>query len=305
MADPDQKLLLHPMRVVIRKTGLTPDLLRAWERRYAVVTPIRSAGGQRLYSGEDIERLALLKRATDRGRNIGQIAGLSQEELRGLIQEDRPAGAGAGAGVLQECLRAIERMDDAALETALRRAALTLPLQTLTDDIVAPLAIEIGSRWHAGTLQTSHEHLATAVIRRVLFWAASTADPGPDAPTMVVSTPSGQRHELGALLALTTAAASGWRVVYLGPDLPAVDLADAVRRTGATVLALSLVFPSEDQTTIDELLTLREHLGTGVTIIAGGKAVDAYGKTLEQIGALRCHDMQSLRDTLDTLIPSP
>jgi methanogenic corrinoid protein MtbC1 len=196
-------------------------------------------------------------------------------------------------------------MDDAALETALRRAALTLSLQALTDDIVAPLTIEVGSRWHAGTLQPSQEHLATAVIRRVLFWAASTADPGPDAPTVVVSTPSGQRHELGALLALTTAAASGWRVVYLGPDLPAADLADAVRRTGATVLALSLVFPSEDQTTIDELLTLREHLGSAVTIIAGGKAVDAYGRTLERIGAIRCRDMQSLRDTLDTLIPSP
>jgi DNA-binding transcriptional MerR regulator/methylmalonyl-CoA mutase cobalamin-binding subunit len=291
------------MRVVTRKTGLTPDLLRAWEKRYNVVAPTRSGGGQRLYSTEDVERLALLKHATDRGRNIGQIAHLSPAELRDLIREDQPTGATVGIVVRQECMGAIERMDDAGLETVLRRAALNLSLQALTDYIVAPLTIEIGSRWHAGTLQPSQEHLATAIIRRVLFWAASTADPGPNAPTLVVSTPSGQRHELGALLAMTTAAASGWRVVYLGPDLPAADLADAVTRTGATVLALSLVYPGDNPATADELLALRKHLGPAVTIIAGGGAVNAYGRTLDEIGAIRCANMEALRTALTTLAP--
>ncbi|MEQ9569536.1 MAG: MerR family transcriptional regulator, partial [Longimicrobiales bacterium] len=87
----------HPIRVVASRTGLTPTLLRAWERRYGVVEPGRSDGGQRLYSDDDIERLVLLKRATDAGRAIRLVADLTVDELRDLVQEDRSARAPAQA----------------------------------------------------------------------------------------------------------------------------------------------------------------------------------------------------------------
>lgn len=293
----------HPMRVVIRKTGLTPDLLRAWEKRYQVVTPSRSAGGQRLYTTADVERLTLLKRATDLGRTIGRIAHLSAVELRELIKEDLPVSGSRSEAIRRDCFTAIERMDGPGLEALLRRAAVNLPLASLTDEVLAPLMVEVGDRWHAGTLRPAQEHLATATIRRVLFWAADAAAPPPGAPTLVVSTPSGQRHELGALLALATAAAAGWRVVYLGPDLPAADLADALRRTGASVLALSLVFPAGDGALAEELLTLRRLAAPGTTIIAGGKAVDAYAPALDRVGAIRCSSLDAFRATLGTLAP--
>src|SRR5512145_2591390 len=81
----------HPMRVVTRRTGLSADMLRAWERRHEVVTPSRSANGRRLYSDTDIERLGLLYRATLAGRSIGQVAGLSTAQLAALVRKDAEA----------------------------------------------------------------------------------------------------------------------------------------------------------------------------------------------------------------------
>src|SRR6185503_7274753 len=85
----------HPMRVVTRRTGLSADLLRAWERRYKVVKPSRSEGGQRLYSDADIERLRLLYRATLDGRRLGQVAELSPQDLSALVRHDAQADAAA------------------------------------------------------------------------------------------------------------------------------------------------------------------------------------------------------------------
>src|SRR6188472_3975547 len=82
---------LHPMRLVAVRTGLTPDLLRAWEKRYGAVAPVRSSGGQRLYSDADVERLSLLARAVEGGRAIGQIANLPLDELQGIVERDARA----------------------------------------------------------------------------------------------------------------------------------------------------------------------------------------------------------------------
>lgn len=288
------------MKVVVRKTGLTPDVLRIWEKRYGVVAPVRSPGGQRLYSTADVERLGLLKRATDLGRSIGRIARLSPEELRRLIAEDQPVAAGGGGAIRHDALAAIERMDGEALEALLRRAAMTASLTALTDEIVGPLLLEVGERWHAGTLRPSQEHLATAVIRRVLFWAVEAGAPPAGAPAVVVSTPAGQRHELGALLSLAAATAAGWRGIYLGPDLPAAELADAQSRTGAQVLALSLVHPAADDAVARELLELRR-LAPRTTILAGGRAAASYAATLERIGAVTCPDLAGFREALKGL----
>src|SRR6188768_2142134 len=82
---------VHPMRLVAARTGLTPDLLRAWEKRYGAVAPVRSSGGQRLYSDADVERLSLLARAVEGGRAIGQIANLPLDELQGIVERDARA----------------------------------------------------------------------------------------------------------------------------------------------------------------------------------------------------------------------
>ena len=282
------------MRVVSLRTGLTPDLLRAWEKRYGAVSPSRSSGGQRHYTDADIERLLLLVRATKAGRQIGQVASLGNEELNAIIASDEraarinaapPPDGPAVESFLSTALIAVEDFDGQRLEQTLRSAALRLPADDVLDQVIGPLLFTIGSLWHQGLLLPANEHLATTTIRRVLGWMSDLAVPGSDAPVVVVGTPANQLHELGAMLAATTASSNGWRVVYLGANLPADELARAARYAKADALALSLVYPTDDGAIPGELRRLRAELPKGTALVVGGSGASAYAETLREIAA--------------------
>ena len=144
------------MRLVAVRTGLTPDLLRAWEKRYGAVAPVRSPGGQRLYSDADVERLLLLARAVQGGRAIGQIAKLPLIELQGIVASDARArqtspasvtAAESGESTQPDAPAAVYRFDPAELESTLRGAALRLGLDEMLDGVIGPLLLTIGARW--------------------------------------------------------------------------------------------------------------------------------------------------------------
>jgi methanogenic corrinoid protein MtbC1 len=308
----------HPMRVVTRRTGLSADLLRAWERRYAVVAPARSPGGRRLYSDADIARLRLLYRATLAGRSIGQVADLPTGALAALARQDAGADAEAGLGsrgtlptvpgtstaathFLDDSFRAIERLNATALDAVLRRAAVALPATTLIDAVVVPLLEGVGTRWRQGTLRPVHGHLASAVLRRVLDRVAESASSPFATANLVVATPTGQAHEFGALLVAASATAEGWRVTYLGPDLPAEDIAEGAIGTRARAVALSIVYPTGDPVVEDELRRLRTALPKGISLVVGGAAASAYSTVLEDIGADRVDSLADFRAELQAL----
>ncbi len=115
-----------------------------------------------------------------------------------------------------------------------------------------------------------------------------------DGPAVIVGTPSGQHHEIGALLAAAAAAAQGWRVTYLGPDLPASSIAAAAELTGARAVALSLIYPADDLGLEAELRSLRSLLPAGIALIIGGQAADSYSEVLGDIGAVRLGDLADL-----------
>lgn len=295
----------HPVRLVVERTGLTAHTLRAWERRYQVVNPSRSDGGQRLYSDRDVEHLRLLHQATEAGRNIGQVSTLSLPALRDLVAQDQSAGPAVPADVpsagaaqaLDTALGAVEALDGAALEAMLRRSAMALSVPVLLDDVVAPLLREIGERWRAGRLEPAFEHLATTAVQSTLSSMIGSADPPADAPVLLVATPSEQRHELGALMAATAAAAEGWRIVYLGPDLPAGDIVTAARRTGAAMIALSVVFPAVDPALIRDIGAVRSAL-PAIPLIVGGRAALAATESLRAAGAVVAGDLNAFRPHL-------
>jgi DNA-binding transcriptional MerR regulator len=159
----------HPIRVVAKRTGLSPAVLRAWEKRYSVVDPFRTDGGQRLYSDSDVLRLSLLHRVVEEGRSISQVAPLSTAELKGLVKEDEAERGGFGgpeplegpsAGlVLERAQRAVDRMVPGELEKILTRVAMAFPVPVVIDEIVVPLINQIGTSWSAGRLSPAHEHL--------------------------------------------------------------------------------------------------------------------------------------------------
>jgi DNA-binding transcriptional MerR regulator/methylmalonyl-CoA mutase cobalamin-binding subunit len=290
------------MQIVTRRTGLSPAVLRMWERRYGVVKPTRSPKGRRLYSDSDVERLRLLARATQGGRSIGQVAALSDDALAELVSRDaveERARSSVGITIparrlVEDALAAIERLEAASLEAMLGRAMLVLPASAFLDDVVAPLLQQIGERWREGTLRPVHGQLATAVLRRALDRFREASAPS-DAPELVVATPAGQMHEFGALLVAATAAAEAWAVTYLGPDLPAEDIADAVRVTGARALALSIVHPSGDRALAHELRTLASRLPRATLLLAGGAAAPSYAAAIDAIGGERLVNLEELR----------
>jgi DNA-binding transcriptional MerR regulator/methylmalonyl-CoA mutase cobalamin-binding subunit len=303
----------HPIKVVVRRTGLSADVLRVWEKRYGVVRPGRSEGGHRLYSDADVERLHLLNRVTSAGRRISQMAQLTNDELMKLASEDANAlfvARDAEAAPIRPephlaaSISAVERLDARDLETSLMRATVALPAPVLIEEVVGPLLERIGDRWEHGRITPGHEHLASAVIRRVLESVINACAPGRDAPGLVVATPTGQLHEFGALLVAAAAAAMGWRVTHLGTSLPARDIADVARSTGTNIIALSIVYPRDDPELPAELQSLRETAGSDTEILVGGRAAPDYGTAIEAAGATLVTGLPQLMRYLHGRSPS-
>ncbi|HSU15622.1 MerR family transcriptional regulator [Longimicrobium sp.] len=302
----------HPIRVVSERTGLSPDVLRAWEKRYGAVAPPRREGaGQRLYSDADVERLRLLRRATAAGRSIGHVAALSDRELEQLVREDEAQravpsaaapqqGGGAAAAHVRIAMAAAREMDGPALEAALRRALVLGGAETFIDDVAPPFLRAVGDAWEDGSLTVAHEHLASAVMRRVLGIVAEAGPAAGAAPVVVVATPAGQVHELGAMLAAASAMSAGWRVVYLGADLPADEVARAARETGAEAVALSIVL-GDGRAAADEVRALRRALPPHVPVIAGGAGARAVASSIGEAGLRVLPDFAEFRRVLTAM----
>jgi len=306
----------YPIKVVARRTGLTAHAIRAWEKRYGAVEPIRTPTNRRVYTEEHLERLLLLARATRGGYSIGQVAKLPTEKLVELVRElggdaapaprtagdEAPSPASLAPEVhLEACVETVERMDGAALQSALRGAAIALTQPVLLDDVVLPLMRLVGDRWHNGTLRVAQEHLASAAVISFLNGLIRSCSPPAAAPVLVVTTPVGQRHEIGAMAAALSALADGWNVNYLGPDLPAGEITAAVTMSNARALALSIVFPADDPRVAEQIRELGKLLPNGVTMIAGGDAAKAYADALSGAGALMVNSMADLRRRLGEL----
>jgi DNA-binding transcriptional MerR regulator/methylmalonyl-CoA mutase cobalamin-binding subunit len=300
----------HAIKVVARRTGLTAHVIRIWEKRYGAVAPQRTGTNRRLYSEVQIERLGLLREVTQAGHSIGQVAKLPTEKLRKLVAEadgsNRPTDRArhrppATLSFLEESVGAVKALDAPRLEASLKRAETALGGQGLLQRVVAPLAQILGELWRDGSITAAHEHFASAVIRIFLGHASKPFAAGDSAPVIVVATPAGQIHELGALLVGAAAANLGWHVTYLGASLPAAEIAGAARQNRARVVALSLVYPEDDPRLEGELTKLRALLPDGVTLLVGGRAMPAYRDALEQIGALPIKDLAHLFSTLDDL----
>ncbi len=305
MADVHQAI-----KVVARRTGLSPHVIRIWEKRYGAVEPARTETNRRLYSDEQIERLSLLREITQAGHSIGYVAKLPTEKLRELAGETQRPGRSepfaskaipALPGFLDECIDAVKSLDSRKLDETLKRAATELGSQGLLQRIIAPLAQNIGDLWRDGVITAAHEHFASAVIRIFLGHAAKPFAGTDTAPVLVVATPAGQIHELGALLAGASAANLGWHVTYLGASLPAAEIAGAVRQNRARAVALSLVYPEDDPRLESELTRLRDSLPAEVTLLVGGRAMPAYADVLEKIGAHQVKDLAHLSELLDEL----
>jgi MerR family transcriptional regulator, light-induced transcriptional regulator len=303
----------YPIKVVSQMTGLSVHVIRAWEKRYSVVEPDRTETNRRLYSELDIEKLKLLNAALHLGHNIGGIANLSLLELKKLIpkESNNPSDIKNGVApvnseilveeILSDSMQAIRNYDAKKLESILLNASAKLTQPILIEELIIPLVYKVGNLWHSGEIRVANEHLASSVIRGFLFNLLESYSVSDSAPIVVSATPRGQDHELGALIVGVVAASSGWKVIYLGSNLPAEEIGAVVTHLNARVVALSIVYPNDDPLLPRELRKIKQILPSGVSIIAGGRSANGYLDVLDEIGALVVKNSKQLRLELETI----
>ena len=300
---------------VSKRSGVKSDLVRAWERRYQAVTPTRTAGGHRVYTDQDIARLKLLNQATSNGHSISQIAQFSLDDLKNLLKNEpgaisqplisiKPSAIDRvylAEDYIEKCYAAVLAFDAKTLESHFENAIVELGSEAFIEHLLSPLLTQIGERWKTGELRPVHEHMTSSVIRSLTYILRNNNPVSANAPRMIVSTPIGQLHELGALLAAIMAELSGWQVTYLGANLPAEEIAAGVKFTNACALTISISFATDDHVVPKELRRLKKLIGNKVALIVGGRAAGHFEAVLNEIGVVNIKSYEHFRQILDQL----
>jgi methanogenic corrinoid protein MtbC1 len=280
--------------------GLSPDVVRIWERRYGVVRPARGRGGARLYNADDIACLRLLGKLVREGRRIGDVAHLGRRTLERLAAEPGPDHIAAGAAspaLVTAVLDAVARFDGAAVARQLGDVVAAIGGTEFVRQLAGPLLETAGERWSCGELSVAEEHFLTEIMRSVLIGFCLTRVPR-RGRTILLVTPPGERHELGLLLVAVLAADAGLTVIHLGADLPAEEIANAARRTAAAVVALGCVDANNVARATTAVRYLVTALPGGTELWLGGRAARAVADRARRSRVLVLETLARAEDEL-------
>jgi DNA-binding transcriptional MerR regulator len=231
-----------------RRSGVSPELLRAWENRYGLLRPTRSEGGFRLYSPADERRVAAMRAHLERGLSAAEAARAALDE------QTAPATPALQRGA-DELRAALDAFDDGAAQAALDRLLSAYSLETVLREVVLIYLRELGDRWERGEASIAQEHFASQVLRGRLLGLARGWDRGTGPRAVLACMPS-EQHDL-ALIAFGLALRDrGWRITYLGPDTPLDTLAAAVRALEPDAVVLAATVPSHFEDARAELRDL-------------------------------------------------
>lgn len=286
-----------PIQLASKLSGLSQHVIRIWERRYSALSTSRTDTNRRMYCDEAVKRLKLLKILTENGHRIGGVARLCTAELEELTKgvqvipadPTRPISASVPAPesnledpdqYIAAAIAASKRYDCEGLRRVLLQARLQLGQRGMLHQVICPLLIQVGDNWQQGVMRPSHERIATVVIRELLLTPVPGSQLPANAPELVVATPSGELHELGALIVACSARDLGWYVTYLGPNLPVEEIAACAIARHAAAVALSVVFPENCPVILEKLGRMRELLPPSMRLIVGGRAAEGYHAAL-------------------------
>jgi MerR family transcriptional regulator, light-induced transcriptional regulator len=240
-----------------RRAGVTPELLRAWERRYNLLKPTRSPGGLRLYSLDDLERVRLMARHIADGVAAREAAALAARADFGEASADA-AAAQRGAAVFDaakaraQLARAVETFDEPLAQAVLDELFSAATIEAVLSEVVMPFLREVGDRWQRGELSVGQEHFASNVLRGRLLGLARGWGGG-NGPLALLACPPGEHHDLGLISFGLGLRARGWRIAFLGSDTPIESIVRATDLVHPALLVISV-------TTADLLEPVRDEL---------------------------------------------
>ena len=281
-----------------------------WEKRYGAVEPERTDTNRRLYSDKSIQRLVFLAELTKNGHSIGHIANLPDERLCALyqsvqeetqkpVEQNKPENG--FESTVANVLTAIKNFDQITMDKEFDRVVKDSGYSCLLEKVLLPLIYNVGQLWHDGEFTTAQEHAATSFIKDYLCVSARPYGDTSNSPKLLITTPSGQLHELGAVIAATQARKLGWHVIYLGTSLPAEEIAGAAEKINARAVVLSIIYPLDDPQINANLRRLRSQLDHNIPIIVGGARSKFYAPTLEELEIIQLSKFADLKPALDNL----
>lgn len=254
----------YQIGAVSKLTGISVDTLRAWERRYAAVTPQRGER-RRGYDQADVDRLILLRRAVERGHSISSVASLPDAELH-LLLNDVPSRPERDLSIVRSLMSALDDFDYVTLSEHIGRIGALLPETEIVNDVVLPVMREVGNRWHSGALSIAQEHMITGLMHHLLGTLLGLSRPPSNATRLIFATLEGEMHTMGILAAAMLASNAKLSPVYLGASLPPKEIVQAARRSGAKAVVLQIMDPGG----IEPIPKLRDTLPSNVELWLGG-----------------------------------
>lgn len=249
-----------------RRVGVSPELLRAWERRYGLLQPTRSGGGFRLYSDTDELRIRRMQTHLQQGLSAAEAAHAALAAPAGTELVSTTSLAESA----EELREALGRYDEQAANAILDRTLSAFTTETVLNEIVTPVLRALGDRWAAGELTIAHEHFASNLLRGRLLGMARDWGRG-NGPIALLACPSGEWHDLPLLLFGMSLRAAGWRIVLFGADTPIATIERAAEAISPAAVVLSATVSGPLEAIEQELAAL----ATRVPVAIGGRAANA------------------------------
>jgi DNA-binding transcriptional MerR regulator len=282
----------YRIHIASEMSGVSEGLIRAWERRYGVLKPRRTASGYRAYTESDIEVLRRLKQLTAEGVSIAEAVKLLPQ-IRREVKEDVEGREGVirapqAEQVLswrRDILEAAARLDQQALELVLDEAMASLPPVPFFEEVLVPLQQELGERWHQGTVTVAEEHLVTQAARQRVLTLIHQAPRRARRHVVCACFPL-EDHELGLMGVALRFRHAGWRVTFLGARTPAEHLGRVVAALAPDLVAISAVSDDGEPTFRTTLEALLHALPASARVAVGGPAATRYQAQVKALGAL-------------------
>jgi MerR family transcriptional regulator, light-induced transcriptional regulator len=264
-----------------RRTGASPELLRAWERRYGLLRPTRSQGGFRLYTAADEERIRRMKEYLARGVAAAEAARLAADaQIPGpdadttqtavLTAETTAAALPPLQAAAGELAGALDRFDEEQAHAVLDRLLAAYRIETILRDLLVPYLHDLGERWARGEVSVAQEHFAANLLRGRLLGLARGWGQG-HGPTAVLACLPGEQHDLGLLAFGITLYRRGWHIIYLGPDTPIATIGQATDSIVPDLVVLAGTVPEPFAAHADAIADLARQ----TTVAFGGAGATA------------------------------
>ncbi len=268
----------YPIRTVCALTGLNPITLRAWERRYGFIEPIRTPGGRRLYTQTDVDQINRTLSMLASGMPIGAAA---RAVRRSAASESR---MDVWAALRSQTISAIMRFDESALDKIYESALGLQPIEAVTRKLFVPVLEELGRRWETAEGRIAEEHFFTAYTRNKLGARLHHRRRSAPVSRLLCACAPGEHHELGLLLFALAAHDQNVACVVLGADMPFMELADACKRAGCDGIVISMSMQIEASALERELAEVVRRANRPVFV--GGEGSASNGDAITGAGAI-------------------